>query len=253
MSSTQSIATVLAYLPLGGVEIILILALVLILLGAGRLPPLARRFGKDFSSGFKRGVQHHLDEPGKDPRFHRPNYSGEPTERRRIKTSWAVFAAQGFGVGLIPVAPGTFGTVAGLIWFVLLLLPGSFLGFVVGILVGIALSVWLCGQAETLLEEHDPPSVVLDEIVAAPICFVPWVASAWLQRGVMPGPASFFTSQALGWTVVVFALFRAFDILKPWPVGSSQRLPGGWGITVDDVLAAGYVALLTIPFLGWRA
>ena len=47
----------------------------------------------------------------------------------------------------------------------------------------------------------------------------------------------------------LFLLFRAFDVLKPWPVRQSQRLPGGWGVTVDDFLAAIYVALISLPFL----
>jgi phosphatidylglycerophosphatase A len=47
--------------------------------------------------------------------------------------------------------------------------------------------------------------------------------------------------------LIVFCLFRLFDVVKPWPVRQSQRLPGGWGIVVDDVLAAGYVALGMAP------
>lgn len=157
-----------------------------------------------------------------------------------------LFVAQGFGAGHIPVAPGTFGTLPGLLWFLLLLLPGNFWMFIGGILAGLALSVWLCGEAEKILQRNDPPSVVLDEITAMPVCFVPWVLSAWLQTGQMPEPASFFTAKTWWITAALFALFRVFDILKPPPIRQSQRLPGGWGVTVDDVLAAVCVALLSL-------
>ncbi len=157
-----------------------------------------------------------------------------------------LLVAQGFGAGRIPFAPGTFGTLPGLLWFLALLLVGNFWLFLAGILVGIALSVWLCGEAEKILQQNDPPSVVLDEITAMPVCFVPWVLSAWLHTGQMPEPASFFTGQTWWITAVLFALFRAFDILKPPPIRQSQRLPGGWGVTIDDVLAAVCVALLSL-------
>lgn len=149
----------------------------------------------------------------------------------------------------MPFAPGTFGTFPGLLWFLFLLLAGNFWLFLAGILLGIAASVWLCGKAEKLLLQKDPSSVVLDEIIAVPICFVPWVAGLWHHSGAFPEPAAFFTSKTWWMTGAIFALFRVFDILKPWPVKQSQRLPGGWGVTVDDVLAAAYVALVSLLFI----
>ena len=82
-----------------------------------------------------------------------------------------LWIAQGFGVGRIPIAPGTFGSVAGLGWFALLLLTGKLWLFAAGTAAGIALSVWLCGVGETVLRQKDPQSVVLDEITAMPVCF----------------------------------------------------------------------------------
>jgi phosphatidylglycerophosphatase A len=67
-----------------------------------------------------------------------------------------------------------------------------------------------------------------------------------MHRGSVPGPESFFTSGALPFTILVFALFHLLDVVKPWPVAQSQGLPGGWGITVDDVLTALYVAALSL-------
>jgi phosphatidylglycerophosphatase A len=97
-------------------------------------------------------------------------------------------------------------------------------------------AVWVCGKAETILGETDPPSVVLDEIVALPFCYAATVLS-WQTAGIWPGPRQFLLGHA-GLALAVFALFRVFDIAKPWPIRASQRLPGGWGVVVDDVLAA---------------
>ncbi|HZI32000.1 MAG TPA: phosphatidylglycerophosphatase A, partial [Candidatus Binatia bacterium] len=77
-----------------------------------------------------------------------------------------VWIAQGFGVGRIPFAPGTFGSVVGLLWFALLLWPGNLWFLVGGIIVGVLVSVWFCGAAEKALNQKDPSSVVLDEIAA---------------------------------------------------------------------------------------
>jgi phosphatidylglycerophosphatase A len=163
-----------------------------------------------------------------------------------VRDRWTVWIAQGCGVGRVPVAPGTFGTLPGLLWFVLLLLPGRFWLFLAGLLLGLAVSVWLCGAAEKVLHQTDPPSVVLDEITAVPICFLPWVIDLWLNHGTMPQPQVFFQAHTWWLTALLFALFRCFDILKPWPIRQSQRLPGGWGVTVDDVLAALCVAMVSM-------
>ena len=160
-----------------------------------------------------------------------------------------LWVAQGFGSGRIPVAPGTFGSLVGLLWFAALLKAGNFSALLAGILAGLALSVWLCGLGENLLKQTDPGSIVLDEITAVPICFLPWVISQWQRNGVMPAPEFFFTARTWQLTVIIFALFRLFDVWKPWPVRQSQRLPGGWGVTVDDVLAAVYVALVSLLFI----
>lgn len=152
-----------------------------------------------------------------------------------------LWLAQGFGVGRIPVAPGTFGSVVGLGWFALLLAPGSIGVFVGGTIAGLAASVWLCGAAEKLLGQTDPGSVVLDEIVAIPVCFAVWVGILISQNDALPAPSFFFTGKSLWLTLGVFGGFRLFDVWKPWPVQQSESLAGGWGVTVDDLLAAVYV------------
>jgi phosphatidylglycerophosphatase A len=159
-----------------------------------------------------------------------------------------LWIAQGFGIGRIRVAPGTWGSLVGLLWFALLLVPRSGAWFLGGTIAGVAVSVWLCGNAEKTLNRKDPPSVVLDEIIAIPICFSGWLGIVWLKSSSWPAPGFFFSAETWLATAAVFAAFRFFDVLKPWPVHQSQSLPGGWGVTVDDVLAAVYVnvALLAV-------
>ena len=107
----------------------------------------------------------------------------------------------------------------------------------------------LCTEAERILGETDPGSVVVDEIIALPICFLPWVAREYLRLGQLPSPEVFFTGSAILGSAGIFLLFRVFDIAKPWPVRQSQRLPAGFGVTIDDCLAAVYVALVSLCFL----
>ena len=157
-----------------------------------------------------------------------------------------LWVAQGFGVGRIRFAPGTFGSLLGLGWFALLLAGGHLWVLLLGSGVGLACSVWLCGYGERVLGKKDPGSVVLDEIAAMPVCFFAWVGIFWWRTGTMPAVESFFSRGHWWLTLGVFAAFRLFDITKPWPVRQSQSCPGGWGITVDDLLAAVYVNLVTL-------
>ncbi len=162
----------------------------------------------------------------------------------------ALYLAQGFGIGRVPVAPGTFGSLLGLLWFGLLLAPGRLWLFCAGTLAGIGLSVWLCDAAERTLGQKDPGSVVLDEIAAIPVCFAAWVGIVLCQTHVLPSFDTFFCGRNWPLALGVFAAFRFFDVLKPWPVRQSQVLPGGWGITVDDVLAAVYVNAAVLAVYG---
>ena len=157
-----------------------------------------------------------------------------------------LWVAQGFGVGRIPFAPGTIGSLVGLAWLALLLCAHSWLIFAIGCLAGFALSVWLCGEGEKLLNQKDPGSVVMDEITAIPMCFIAAMLLAISRQNAWPGPDFFFAGPHWLETAAIFGLFRFFDIVKPWPVRQSQALPGGWGVTIDDVLAAVYVNLVVL-------
>ncbi len=163
-----------------------------------------------------------------------------------------LFISQGFGIGRVPVAPGTFGSVVGMAWFALLLLSGNLWLFLLGTLVGLALSVWLCGVGEKVLSAKDPGSVVFDEICVIPVCFLGWTILQLCKTGAFPSPQFFFSAQNWLPTLGVFIAFRFFDVLKPWPVRQSQSLPGGWGVTVDDFLAAIYVNVVVLAIYGGK-
>ena len=98
----------------------------------------------------------------------------------------------------------------------------------------------------------------MDEIAAIPLCFAGWVLFLFFKTGMMPAWDTFFGVRAILWILAVFALFRLFDVWKPWPVRQSQSLPGGWGVTIDDALAAVYVNLVVLVWyfghgLFWRS
>ena len=157
-----------------------------------------------------------------------------------------LWLAHGFGIGRIPWAPGTFGTLVGVLWFAILLSTQNLWGFIGGLIGGVIASVWICGRAEVILKQRDPGSIVLDEICAVPICFVPWVVSEFFRQKTWPPLETFFGARSWYIVAILFVLFRIFDILKPPPVRQSQRLPGGWGVVTDDVLAALYVCALSL-------
>jgi len=126
------------------------------------------------------------------------------------------FVATGFCSGCVPAAPGTAGSLVGVgYWWLLSRFCPAFYWPVAGIVA--LLAVWLAGAAAKAMGEKDPACVVIDEIAAVP------VALAWLSGW---------------WIAVAFVLFRVFDACKPPGIRQSQQLPGGWGIVVDDLLAA---------------
>ena len=173
--------------------------------------------------------------------------------RGQVIREFQLWVAQGFGVGRIPVAPGTFGSVVGVLWFALLVKGGSYGLYILGLLAGFALSVWWCGVGERVLGRKDPGSVVLDEVSALPVCFLAWVSLSAHHAASFPVLADFFSGRKWLVTIGIFAAFRLFDVWKPWPVRQSQALPGGWGITVDDYLAALYVNLVVLLGAAVRA
>ena len=132
-------------------------------------------------------------------------------------------------IGRIRKAPGTWGSVAGLLYFTLFFYPLGVLGTVLFGLVGGYFAVAMCGEAEFRLGKRDPGEIVLDEFVAIPFCFMGW-----------PTIALTLPHWAAPWAVFLagFGLFRLFDIWKPLVIGKLQSLPDGWGVVADDIAAA---------------
>lgn len=131
----------------------------------------------------------------------------------------AHFLALGFGSGLAPKAPGTFGTLVGFPLYFLLVEAPFFWLWAAAFLV---LGVWVCEVTGRALGVHDHGGIVWDE-VAAFFCVLP------------------FAPQTLWGFTAAFALFRLFDIWKPFPIGwFDARVQGGFGVMLDDVLAAVY-------------
>jgi phosphatidylglycerophosphatase A len=141
----------------------------------------------------------------------------------RNPVHWLAF---GFGTGLMPRAPGTFGALAA-VPLVLLLAQWPVWIYVCVTAALFAAGVWLCGRTARDAGVHDHPGIVWDEIV---------------------GMVATMTAAPPGWPWLVagFALFRLFDIWKPWPIGWLDRhVHGGLGIMGDD-LAAGALACLSV-------
>jgi phosphatidylglycerophosphatase A len=140
--------------------------------------------------------------------------------------------AAGFGSGLAPRAPGTFGSLAALLpWWPLHFLPP--LQYWLAIALGAALGIAVCGRTARDLRTHDHGAIVWDEFIGL-----------WIALAAIPTAAA--DALALGAAAAGFALFRLFDIWKPWPISwCDRRIRGGFGIMLDDVLA-GLLALAVL-------
>jgi len=160
------------------------------------------------------------------------NLSGE--QRRALLATPAGWLACGFGSGLTPVAQGTFGSLAALLpW---LLLRELSLPLYVGVLLlGFAVGVWACNFAGRALGVDDHRSLVWDEFIGQWIALIPLLFS-WL----LPARGFQWWMLAAG-----FALFRLFDVWKPWPIRwLDRRVKGGFGVMIDDVIAGVFAAVV---------
>lgn len=162
------------------------------------------------------------------------------------RSQLVVWIAQGFGLGRIPVAPGSWGTLLGLPWTAALLWMGNPWFFWAGAMLGVGFAVWICGEAEEILGRKDPGSVVLDEVVALPLAYSGWFIGGVGPAGGWPGLTSFEDASSWLFVGLGFAAFRVLDITKPWPIRATQHLRGGWGVVADDVAAALVLALVWV-------
>tara|TARA_Y100000389_G_scaffold201396_1_gene244026 strand:+ start:2812 stop:3303 length:492 start_codon:yes stop_codon:yes gene_type:complete len=153
----------------------------------------------------------------------------KPTQRlTRIVISDPVhFFAFGFGVGLIKFAPGTFGSILGVILFWLTIDFGIYIQLGITVIASLA-GVWICGESARRIGLHDHKGIVWDEIVG-------------MYLTLLAATFSIF-----GW-VVAFICFRLIDILKPWPINLiDKKIKGGIGIMLDDLVAALYSIIMLI-------
>jgi phosphatidylglycerophosphatase A len=149
----------------------------------------------------------------------------------------SLWIATGLGAGYFPLAPGTAGSALGLALVIAFrqtslgsLGLSALLTAVAGLLLG--LGVWSAGKAEKQFGRTDPGQVVVDEVAGQIITFLATPRVGWK------------------WLIVGFILFRAFDIVKPFPARRAERFPGGWGIMLDDVVA-GFYSLIVLVL--WNA
>lgn len=156
----------------------------------------------------------------------------------------------GLGTGLPKKAPGTWGTVGGLMIALPMLLLG-FWGFLAVVAVGCLVGSYVCGKTSKLMGVHDDPHIVFDEWVGMWISLLP---SVWLlaqtQDAGKTGLEHYHPITVLLF-IVPFVLFRFFDIIKPPPIKwVDKNVSGGFGILIDDVLA-GVMAVIFIFMLSW--
>jgi len=142
--------------------------------------------------------------------------------------------ATGFGAGLLPKAPGTFGAIEGVLLFlaiysIRLNQPGLILLLAIVNVIVFAVGVWASNCCCRITGMPDPQMVVIDEVSGQLISLT---------------PLAFLPELSVAGVVVGFALFRLFDIFKPYPIRKLERLHGGLGVMADDALAGAYAAVL---------
>lgn len=154
-------------------------------------------------------------------------------QRRALLATPAGWLACGFGSGLAPVAQGTFGSLAAILPWLLLRQYSLSLNLAV-IVIGFAIGVWACEIAGRALRVDDHRSLVWDEFIGQWIALLPALLAPW-------------------WAIVLgFALFRLFDVWKPWPIRYLDRhLKGGLGVMADDVIAGIFAAVVLKLVLLW--
>ena len=155
-------------------------------------------------------------------------------KRTHSGLDYVALAVSTWGVGYLPVMPGTFGSLVGIGVFLLL---GSLAFQLIGVVVITWAGIWAASRTERILRLKDPGKVVVDEVAGQMIAMLPLSLLGPVKSGV----------------IVSFILFRLFDIFKPYPARRFERLRSGLGIMADDLVAGFYGAIGTaLVILIWR-
>ena len=144
-----------------------------------------------------------------------------------LKNPYHLIATLG-GIGLIPVAPGTFGSIFAWIIFIFL---SHFINMFFLTIASLFFAIWICEKAAKDLIEKDHKSIVIDELVGMWISLIPVIYIVSTQK------------DRIIYAVIAFILFRFFDILKPFPISYfDQKIKNGIGIVLDDCIAGIFAA-----------
>lgn len=162
-----------------------------------------------------------------------------------------VWVATALGLGYAPVAPGTAGSLASVALFVLLGTTlssgGLWLAYVSVLVVLGVVGAWSTSRALPHWTGSDPQAIVIDEVLGQ------WVTYGGLIVASLADSSP--PRAGMGWKYLLagFILFRAFDVLKPFPIRRSEKIPGAAGVLLDDVLAGiyGALGLLLLACTGW--
>lgn len=151
-----------------------------------------------------------------------------------------------FGLGLLPLCPGTWGSLPVAVIFALMCHFGVSavpiaITMAVLTVAGSVICVVLAPAIITATGKSDPGEVVADEFAGQAVTFL---AAAFLLTGEIS------TRQILFTTFMGFMHFRIFDIAKPWPICKLEKLPAGWGVLADDILAAVFAAIVLLVCFG---
>ena len=142
------------------------------------------------------------------------------------------------GIGLIPFAPGTFGSIFACFVFVII---SHFVDMLIPTICIVFIAIWVCEKASVNLTQKDHKSIVIDELAGMWVALVPviWFASDQLERII--------------YACLALVFFRAFDILKPFPISYfDKKYKNGFGIVLDDIIAgifSGILSVLIVFFL----
>ncbi len=130
-----------------------------------------------------------------------------------------------FGSGLLPWAPGTWGSLAALPFAAALAWLGGPWALSIATIVSFIVGVWASQRYAQAIDKKDPGSIVIDEVAGQWLAILPIATTFWLYP-------------------VAFLAFRLFDITKPWPARNAENLPGGMGIMADDIIAGFYAGIV---------